>query len=50
VFQNAFLADQCTVALAARGHVGYTHHRVPANDGGLSLGQLMLAPFAARVG
>jgi hydrogenase maturation protein HypF len=49
-FQNAFLADECAVALAARGHVAHTHHRVPANDGGLSLGQLMLSRVAARVG
>jgi hydrogenase maturation protein HypF len=47
-FQNAFLADQCAVALAAAGHVAHTHHRVPANDGGLSLGQLMLSRFDAR--
>jgi hydrogenase maturation protein HypF len=50
VFQNAFLADQCVEMLSARGHVAYTHHRVPANDGGLSLGQLMLSRFDARLG
>ena len=32
--QNAFLADQSSVALAVEGHVAHTHHRVPANDGG----------------
>jgi hydrogenase maturation protein HypF len=49
-FQNAFLADQSAVALAARGHLAYTHHQVPSNDGGLSLGQVMLSRFAARMG
>jgi hydrogenase maturation protein HypF len=49
-FQNAFLADQCALALAAHGHVAHTHRRVPSNDGGLSLGQLMLSRFDARVG
>jgi hydrogenase maturation protein HypF len=48
-FQNGFLADRCVAALAARGHVVHTHHQVPANDGGLSLGQLMLSRAAARV-
>jgi hydrogenase maturation protein HypF len=48
-FQNAFLADHCVTALAAAGHVAHTHHRVPANDGGLSLGQLMLAKVAVEL-
>jgi hydrogenase maturation protein HypF len=43
VFQNACLADGCVEALTARGHTVHTHHQVPANDGGLSLGQLALA-------
>lgn len=47
-FQNAFLADQAVAALAEAGHPAHTHHRVPANDGGLSLGQLVLSRFAAR--
>lgn len=45
VFQNAFLSDECVAALSARGHVVHTHHQVPANDGGLSLGQLALSRF-----
>jgi hydrogenase maturation protein HypF len=47
VFQNAFLADRCVEALTARGHIVHTHHQVPANDGGLSLGQLALAQRCA---
>jgi hydrogenase maturation protein HypF len=49
-FQNAFLTDHCVAALAAAGHQPYIHHRVPANDGGLSLGQLMLSRFVAPMG
>jgi hydrogenase maturation protein HypF len=47
VFQNATLVDECVSALTARGHVVHTHHQVPPNDGGLSLGQLALAAPAA---
>jgi hydrogenase maturation protein HypF len=43
VFQNAFLLDRTAAALRARGHTVHTPRRIPANDGGLSLGQLMLA-------
>jgi hydrogenase maturation protein HypF len=49
-FQNAFLSDACVAALAAAGHRPYVHHRVPANDGGLSLGQVALSHAAARRG
>ena len=43
VFQNAFLTDRTVAALTARRHDVYIHRRVPANDGGLSLGQLVMA-------
>ena len=43
VFQNAFLVDRTVAALLARGHAVHTPRRIPANDGGLSFGQLMLA-------
>ena len=43
VFQNAFLLDHTLTALGARGHAVFVPRRVPANDGGLSFGQLMLA-------
>jgi hydrogenase maturation protein HypF len=48
VFQNAFLVDRAVEALTAGGHAVYTHRRVPANDGGLSLGQLALAQQLAN--
>ena len=43
VFQNAFLVDRTVAALQARGHAVHTPRRIPANDGGLSFGQLVLA-------
>jgi hydrogenase maturation protein HypF len=48
VFQNAFLTDACVAALTTSGHTPYIHHRVPANDGGISLGQLMASRFVTR--
>jgi hydrogenase maturation protein HypF len=46
VFQNLLLADRVVTALAGRGFRVLTHHRVPCNDGGISLGQAVIA--AAR--
>jgi hydrogenase maturation protein HypF len=47
VFQNAFLVDRTVAALRAHGHTVHTPRRIPANDGGLSFGQLMLASQSA---
>ena len=49
VFQNAFLVDRTVAALRARGHTVHTPRRIPANDGGLSFGQLMLGSDAGFV-
>ena len=46
VFQNAFLVDRTVAALRAHGHTVHAPRRIPANDGGLSFGQLMLASDA----
>lgn len=46
VFQNAVLSAALTEHLEAAGHVVLRHSQVPANDGGLSLGQACIA--AAR--
>ncbi|HZP13319.1 MAG TPA: carbamoyltransferase HypF [Nevskiaceae bacterium] len=46
VFQNRVLLERLTRLLDGRGHRVLTHRRVPCNDGGLSLGQAVIA--AAR--
>ncbi len=43
VFQNMVLLDRTHSLLVANGFTVYTHHLVPPNDGGLSLGQAVLA-------
>ncbi len=42
-FQNALLVRQVVPLLREEGFSVYMHRRVPANDGGLSLGQAVLA-------
>ncbi|HZC18936.1 MAG TPA: Sua5/YciO/YrdC/YwlC family protein, partial [Rubrobacteraceae bacterium] len=42
-FQNLLLTEQVVELLAGKGFVVYRHRRVPTNDGGLSLGQAVLA-------
>jgi hydrogenase maturation protein HypF len=46
VFQNRLLTERATGLLAERGFRVLIHHRVPCNDGGISLGQAVVA--AAR--
>ncbi|MCX8117029.1 MAG: carbamoyltransferase HypF [Desulfobacterota bacterium] len=43
VFQNIFLLSLTTEALKKEGFETFLHHQVPANDGGLSLGQAVIA-------
>jgi hydrogenase maturation protein HypF len=43
VFQNIFLLRLCEGILSKEGFSVYIHHQVPTNDGGLSLGQAVIA-------
>ena len=43
VFQNRYLVERAACRLERRGFAVYTHQRVPANDGGIALGQAVLA-------
>jgi hydrogenase maturation protein HypF len=42
-FQNVYLSEQLQAKLAAAGFHVFTHSEVPPGDGGLSLGQAMIA-------
>jgi hydrogenase maturation protein HypF len=47
VFQNALLVNKTIIELEKAGFKVYTHSKVPPNDGGLSLGQAVVALFNA---
>ncbi|MBV8206858.1 MAG: carbamoyltransferase HypF, partial [Acidobacteria bacterium] len=40
-FQNRYLTESCIRRLKAAGHSVYWHQRVPPNDGGIALGQIV---------
>jgi hydrogenase maturation protein HypF len=46
VFQNRLLLKLATATLQREGFSVITHHLVPCNDGGISLGQAVIANFA----
>jgi hydrogenase maturation protein HypF len=43
VFQNAYLTRRSRRLLEADGFTVFTHRQIPTNDGGLALGQAVLA-------
>jgi hydrogenase maturation protein HypF len=43
VFQNRYLTERAAAALESRGFVVHTHQQVPPNDGGIALGQAVMA-------
>ena len=48
VFQNSYLVERAAALLESRGFRVATHQRVPANDGGIALGQAVIAGRTAR--
>jgi hydrogenase maturation protein HypF len=50
VFQNLFLLERACCLLEAAGFRVLVHHLVPANDGGISLGQAAVASTVLRAG
>ena len=47
VFQNVLFTERVAADLEAQGLTVLVHHRVPCNDGGISLGQAAVAAFSA---
>ena len=43
VFQNRYLTERAVSLLEAEGHAVFLHREVPPNDGGLALGQAVIA-------
>ena len=43
VYQNGLLTEMCIAALEAEGFQVLCHRHVPPNDGGLALGQAVIA-------
>jgi hydrogenase maturation protein HypF len=48
VFQNSYLVERSAALLESRGFRVATHQRVPTNDGGIALGQAVLAGRLSR--
>jgi len=44
-FQNRILLEGCAEGLEEAGFTVFTHQRVPANDGGIALGQAVIAGY-----
>jgi hydrogenase maturation protein HypF len=47
-FQNRYLTEHCVDILRSAGFRAYWHQRVPPNDGGIALGQVIAAARFAK--
>jgi hydrogenase maturation protein HypF len=47
-FQNRYLTERTVGRLASEGFRPYWHQRIPPNDGGIALGQVVAAARAIR--
>ncbi len=47
-FQNKYLLEHAALRLEAEGFRPYWHQRIPPNDGGIALGQIVAASRAAK--
>jgi len=47
-FQNKYLVERTVTRLRREGFSPYWHQRVPPNDGGIALGQIMAAARASQ--
>ena len=50
VFQNSYLVERSVAELESNGFRVATHQRVPANDGGIALGQAVIAGLVTQRG
>jgi hydrogenase maturation protein HypF len=50
VFQNNLLLENTIALLDKNNFKTYTHHKVPPNDGGIALGQAIIANERIRKG
>src|SRR5579859_418641 len=47
-FQNKYLTERFVAELRAAGFTPYWHQRVPPNDGGIALGQIVAAAYGRK--
>ena len=47
-FQNAYLVEKVLQRLQGSGFKVFQHEKIPPNDGGLALGQLMASMYTFR--